>query len=1202
VAPIEDWFYKYAVGQVLETDTTGGSATKQANYSYTGAAWHYDDDENTKAKYRTWGQWRGYQQVTVTTGNGASDAKTRQVTSYYQGMDGDWLSSSSTRSVSLTDSQGATHTDTDQLSGKPLETTSYQGDGGDIDHSTISSYWVSPATATRTRSGLPDLTANTTGTAEQWSRQRLTDGGTVSWRYTETDTTYDTTASDANFGLPTYVYAHTVPVNSAYDQCTATTYAPANTSLNLSGLPASTETDSVACSGFTEGSTSSAPSGLNTLAPPAAVNRPAQVVSANQTFYDDTSYSTTFPQTTAPTMGLVTMTRVATDYASGAFVWRTTARSTYDSTYHRLASATDGNGNTTSTNYTVDSNGLTTAQSVAKPTVSGIAHTTSATYDPERGLTLTTTDENGVVTTTQYDALGRTTSVWKDSRPTTSPANVTIAYTVSNTGASGTVTNTLNDNNGYLASVSITDSLGRSRQTQTHTPQGGRLISDTFYDSRGWASKRNNSYWDSSTTPTLSLVSVADNQVNDQDDYTYDGLGRQIYDTSEKDGTVVSTTTTVYNGDATTVIPPSGGTIKTTRTDPLGRTSERDEYSVAPALTTPPNTTTGIFYLTGGTTAPTSYGYDGHGQQSTTTDANGEKWTNAYDLAGEVVSKTDPTAGTATMAYDADGNLLQSQDSRGDYLSYTYDALDRKTAQYAAPSSGQVAYSSTTSPGNQTAAWVYDNANNAIVGMPYPIGHTTTATSYSGGYPYVQQAVGFNAFGESTGEETIVPSAAQGTSLGRTWKITHSYTSVLGLLWTDAYSLGGGLPAETITHTYNNQDLPNGLSTSAYSYVYGTTYSAYGQIAQVQLGGSTNQFATVTNTYDAHTGNLSDQLLTRSDTTPASVDETAYAYDPAGDITHQTETRNGATSTSETQCFSYDALSRLQAAWTATDNCTTAPSNSNDTMVGDSISGGAYWTSWAFDAIGNRLSQTQHALTSGGQDTVTSNTYSASQPNTLTATSTTGGSTSSTSYGYDPAGDMTTRNTSLGNQTLNWDNAGHLSKVANSTTNTSTNYVYDASGQLLLQTDPTTTTLYLGSEQITYTPGTGTTTGARYYTAPGGATIVRTGSSNSYSFELADRHGTSALFLDSTAQNPTWRQFDPYGNARGTSATWIDNRTFLNKPTDTTTGLTDIGARYYDPALGRFISLDPLFEATSTQELNGYTYAGDDPVNGSDPS
>ena len=1201
ISPMLDWFNKYAVQEVLETDTTGGSATKETDYSYSGAAWHYDDDETTKAKYRTYGQWRGYQKVTTTTGNGSGDAQTKQVDSYYQGMDGDWLSSTSTRSVSLTDSQGGSHTDAPQLSGNVLESTSYLGNGGAVDHSTISSYWISAATATRTRSKLPDLTANATGTAEDWTRQRLTDGGTTSWRYTETDTTYDATRSDDDFGLATYSYAHTVPAATSYDQCTATTYAPANTSAHIIGLVSATEADSVACSGFTEGSTSSVPNGLNTLGAPTSVNRPDQVISATRTFYDDTTFSTAFPQASAPTMGLVTMTRTATDYGAGAFTWQTTAQNTYDGTYHRLSGTTGGNGNTATTSYTVNAAYLTTGQTVTQPTVSGIAHTSSSTLDPERGLALTTTDANHVVTTTQYDALGRATSVWENSRATTSLANATYTYTLSNTSLSGVVTNTLNDNSGYLTSVSIEDSFSRTRQTQTYTPQGGRLIDDTLYDSRGWVAKKNTGYWDSTTTPTLALDSVADNKVADQDVYTYDGLGRQVYDISEKNGSVVSTATAVYNGDATTVIPPTGGVIQTTRTDPLGRSSELDNYTAAPTLTTPSNTTTGTFYLTAGTTSATTYGYDGHGRQSTTTDAKGDVWTSHYDLAGEVTSKSDPTAGTSSMVYDADGNLLQAKDSRGDYVSYTYDALDRKTGQYAAATTDQVAYSSTSSPGNQTAAFVYDNANAAISGMTYPIGHVTTATSYSGGYAYVDQAVNFNVFGESLGEETIIPSGAQGTVLGKTWKTTHSYTSVNGLLWTDGYALGGGLPAETVTHGYNNDDELNAV-VGTYSYLQSTSYSAYNQVAQVQLGSSTS-YATTTDSYDVHTGNLTDQLVTRSTTTPASVDETAYAYDQAGNTTHQTETRSGSSTTAETQCYTYDPLDRLTAAWTATDSCAATPTTSNHSTVGDGISGGTYWTSWSYDDIGNRNTQTQHTVSGTGSDTVITSGWSSSQPNTLTSTTTTGGSTGSTSYGYDSVGNATTRDTSTGDQTLLWNNNEQLTKVTNSTTGTATSYIYDAGGNLLLQIDPTATTLYLGGEQITLNTSAGTATGVRYYPLPGGATAIRTGTGTNYGFELAaDQHGTNSLYLDYTAQTPTWRQFDPYGNSRGTTTTWADSRTFLNKTTDAATGLTDVGAREYDPALGRFLSLDPLFEATSSQELNGYTYAADNPVTNSDPT
>jgi hypothetical protein len=224
-----DWFEKYAVTQVLESDTTGGSLPDETDYSYNYAAWHYDDDPTVKAEYRTYGQWRGYESVTTYTGTVSIDPQTKSVTLYYQGMDGDRLSATSTRSVSLTDSQGGAHTDSDQLSGDVLETEAYLGNGGPLDHFTIDSYWVSPAVATQDVTGLPALTANATGTAEVYSGQHLTDGGENTWRDSETDTTYDATSSDANFGLPVYSYSHTAPANTAYDRCTTTTYTAANT-------------------------------------------------------------------------------------------------------------------------------------------------------------------------------------------------------------------------------------------------------------------------------------------------------------------------------------------------------------------------------------------------------------------------------------------------------------------------------------------------------------------------------------------------------------------------------------------------------------------------------------------------------------------------------------------------------------------------------------------------------------------------------------------------------------------------------------------------------------------------------------------------------------------------------------------------------------------------------------------------------------
>ena len=1194
-APVRDWFEKYSVKQVLESDQTGGARAKSTNYTYTGgAAWHYDDNEVVKAKYRTYGQFRGYGTVQTLVGDLANDPQTKTVTAYYRGMDGDWLSATSTRNVSVTDSQGGSHTDTDQLAGNALETTVYKGDSGEVDHSTITSYWVSPPVATRARTALPDLTANLTVPVESYTRQALTDGGTTSWQNTETDDTYNTDETSPTFGVRLRSYSHTVPVKSAFDQCATTGYAPPNTPLNIVGLVALQETDSVACGGFTEGSPASVPAGYNTLTVPAAVSRPDQVESATQTFYDDFGFSTTFPQAAAPAIGDVTMIRQASGYAGGAFTWQTAKRQTYDS-YGRPAITYDGNGNKTSTTYTVNTIGLTTGQTITNAK----SQQASITFATTRALATSATDDNNIVTTTHYDSLGRATAVWQYSRPTTAPANIKNAYTVSATSWSGTTTSTLNDGLGYVTSTTFYDSLGRVRQTQTPTPQGGRLITESFFDSRGMVFKKNNAYWDPNTTPTLAPASFPDNKIPSQDDYTYDGLGHLVIDDSERYSVIRETTTTIYNGDTTTVIPPSGGVTQSTTTDPLGRTTALKEYTAPPTVTEPSNTFTGTWYTTGGTASTTGYGYDGHGLQSTVTSA-GATWTTVNNVLGQKTSSTDPDAGTSSYVYDTNGNLTQTTNALQQSVSTTYDALNRKTAQYTATTAAQA-------PGNELASWVYDN-DIAVAGVTNPIGQVTTATAYNNGNAYTTQSLGFNIFGESMGETVTIPSAAQGTTLGKSYTFKHTYSPNAGLLTADNYPAAGGLPAEIVTHTYATAlYVPNGLADTSYGYSQGTTYDAYSRPIQEVLGMGTNE-ASVNNTFDDHTGALTDQLVTRTTAVPTKyVDEQAYGYDAAGNTTRQTSTRLGSTSTAENQCYRYDTLDRLTTAWTtasATDDCTTTPTTADSSTVGDPLgTASAYWTSWTFTPAGQRHVQTQHATTPGGTDTDTTYTHDGNgtnQPHTLTGDST-AGATAGDSYVYDADGNMTTRNTpTTGDQTLHWNAAGQLTTVTAATSTVS--YIYDADGNVLLKTDPTTKTLYLPGEQITLDTSANTATGARYLPLPGGGTVVRTGTGTNYAFEITDPHGTSDLYLDSTAQTPTWRQFTPYGAPRGTTTSWIDDRGFLNKPADTTTGLTDVGARQYDPTTGAFISPDPLLEVTDPEQLNGYDYAGDNPVTHADPT
>lgn len=1180
-----DWFHKYAVATVTQSDNAGVAAVEnqRTTYTYIGPAWHYDDNEVVKPDNRTWAQWRGFAKVQVRTGQ-AGAPQTLSETSYYQGMHGDTLPTG-TRSVTLTDSQGGTHADLPQLAGAPLESTTYLGDGGPVESSTISSYWVSAAQATRNRTGLPALTSNYMGVIETWSRQAITSGGTTTWRVTETDQSYD-----PNTGLPTHTYHHGDVSRSDQSTCTTVTYAPANTTLNLVGLVAETETVAKPCGGQSPNGTS-APTAeqTNALAAPSGVIRPDDVVVNARTFYDNPALARTWPQPAtptwpqaAPTKGEASVVRTAADYVGGAYTYQTTSAGVADS-YGRPIEAYDGRGNKTTTSYTM-TGGLLTGTTITN----SLGHSASTTISPARGLPVSIVDANNVSATSQYDTLGRLTSVWGHNRPTSSPANAKFTYNLSQTQWSVVSSAVLNDSSGYDTTHDIYDQTLRHRQTQAPTPLGGRTHDYTFYDSHGWVTKRNAPQHDSSTIPQTGLYPPpGDNQILNQQRFTHDGLGRTVVAVSQRATVEKTKVTTVYGGDRVTTVPPTGGVITSTVADALGRTTQIDQYTAAPTVTVPTNAFANRVTLTGGTAQASTFTYDRRGKLAKKTDPAGNTWTTGYNLLGQTTTSVDPDSGTSTTSYDLAGNATSTTDARGITVSYGYDALNRKTAQYDGPNS--------SSP--LLASWEFDGGTQTL---PYAKGKLTASSSYvtnSGTTSaYTRKvATGFNVFGSPLDDTVVIP-AAEGALAG-TYTVTNKYTATIGLPIRTIMTAHAGLPSEAVAYTYGAMDLLTGAGSFSAGYYSQTGYDAYKRptIANLKTGSQ------LSFTYDDHTG-----ALTQFRSGATNSHQVNYTYDPAGNLTRETTTRGGTTS--ETQCYGYDTLARLTQAWTAIDNCAANPSTNNGATVGDALgAASAYWTTWQLDAVGNRTSQVQHGL-SGAANTTTTYTYptpgpTAVRPHAATGTATTGpAGNSATSYGYDNAGNTTTRNLPTGNQSLTWDHRGKLATVTTPTGVTS--YLYDADGNQMIRRDPGRTTLYIPGEELVLDTTSNVVSGSRFYPLIGGGQAVRTGStSNAFRYELTDHHGTGTVSLDHTAQNPIWRQSSPYGEPRGPQpGSWPTAHGFLNKPTNPNTGLTDIGARKYDPTLGKFISVDPILDAANPQQWNAYSYASNNPTTYSDPT
>ena len=651
--------------------------------------------------------------------------------------------------------------------------------------------------------------------------------------------------------------------------------------------------------------------------------------------------------------------------------------------------------------------------------------------------------------------------------------------------------------------------------------------------------------------------------------------------------------------------------------------------------------------------ATASYTYTPAGQVATIKDTAGNTWSYSYNLLGQKTSQTDPNVGTSSYGpYDNQGNLEQATDARGQTLSYHYDWDNRLTSTYTG------AYTTTPVAANQLTASAYDS-----LAKGYPTSTTRyVGGSSTTGKAYTQAVTGYNAFYEPTGSYESIPSSDGYTQptlpagltppTGQTvFLTTPSYSSNTGLLGYTQYYNDGGLPQEQVGYAYNLQGelVGEGSSTNA-SYINQVVHDGYGHPIQT-IYGAVGEELTTGATYDPTTMRLAETSASLQG--PNNIaDDTNYRYNQAGGLTAIDNSQVSA-GIHDTQCFSYDSLQRLTQAWSDTAGITNPTSGTVGSVGGCNTStptttatapittttvGGpaAYWQTYTYDLLGDRTGTVNHDTTgNAAKNTTQTTTYpganattTATHPNqagTTTITNPTTGTSTLTPGYLEPDGTTNAGNTtSLAatgttgtpiptgtTQKITYDAEGRTASVTTGTGTTAqtSSYLYDASGSLLEQTGNGTKILYLfgGAEQITqYTANGNTAVNAlRFYPGPDGTTITRDQSGN-LNYQLSLGQGTGTELINASTDAITRRYYDPYGNPRGTTpTTWGDksnNLGFLNKPTDTTTGLDQLGARNYSPVLGRFLSPDPIFEAGDPNQMGGYTYAADNPASGSDPS
>ncbi|MEU3787598.1 ricin-type beta-trefoil lectin domain protein [Streptomyces sp900129855] len=829
-------------------------------------------------------------------------------------------------------------------------------------------------------------------------------------------------------------------------------------------------------------------------------------------------------------------------------------------------------------------------------------YTTAGTSKWTTGLTATTgaTLQVRADSTLAVVASDGTAVLWKQGTAGAVPAaDATTRYTYTPAGQ----IDTIKDSAGNTWSYSY-DPLGqRTSQTDPNTGTTsfdkydvlGNLLQST--DARGQVL----SYaydWDNRLTATYAAPwSATPDPAKQQTSRVYDTLLKGYPTSSTRylggaNGSAYTEAVTGYN----TAYQPLGSTLTIPSADGFPGTAGKDSGTVTYSLASTYTPTTGLLATTqyqadGGLPAERiGYGYtqqgalDGFGGYINAANTPSYLDGTVHDPFGRVLQTNYGPTGKelATFAqYDATtgrvtqtSSMLQTSTTALDVVNYRYD----QTGQLTATDDLQ---NNTT---HDTQCFSYDSFQRLTAAWTDTVGITGSGTAPVG-------AVG----GCATASVQTSAAPVKTKTVGGPAPYWQTYT----------YDLLGDRTG-TVDHATTGNALADTTQATSYPGVDGTTAATRpDQAGATTIANPGTGTVTQTPSYtDAATGKNAGNTVTRATRTTGPV-TTGFTLTGGGKLCVE-ETGSGA----KVEVNTCSASSAAQKWTIGADGTVRAASLCLDTASNSTTSGaGVVVDTCSTDATQKWRVTSTGTLVNAAKSTLclTDPSASATKGTQLTA-ATCGGKGqiwSTVTTGALPAGQT---------QTFTYDAEGRTATVStpSGTTTRTSSYVYDADGDLLEQTASVggadkTRVLYLfgGAEQLTLDVTAKTCTALRYYTGPDGTSVTRS-SSGAVTYQVATSQGTATTAVDASTLAVTRRFYDPYGNPRGTKpSTWVaadENHGFLGQPADSVTGLDLLGARNYDPTLGRFLTPDPIFQAGDPNQMGGYTYAADNPASSSDPT
>ncbi len=868
-----------------------------------------------------------------------------------------------------------------------------------------------------------------------------------------------------------------------------------------------------------------------------------------------------------------------------------------------------------------------------------LGNTTRFSYDGG-GRILTTTDARGLVTTNRYDSAGNL-------QETTTPRSGRTEFVYDSRGnllsernALGQTKTSEYDGRGNL--VREVDALGRSasytvdgngnRLSETRTralPGGGSetLVTTFRYDA---AERLLETVWPlGGTTKTVydelgqPLETV--DPLGRRTIYTYDELGRPVA-IQHPDGTSESR---AYDAEGRLLARTDrGGRVTTYVYDAAGRLTRTTFPDGTFALATYDD----AGRLAASTDArgnSTNYSYDAAGRRTRVIDALLGQTDFEYDAAGNELSFTDPNRHTTRLEYDEVGRLVRTVFADGTHRAMAYDALGRRvaatdqagrTTRFAYDALGRLL--TVTDALDQVTSYAYDEAGRRIA--------QTDANQHTTRFEY-------DALGRMT--RRVLPGGAAETMTYDTAGNLTSRTDFRG---------------RTITFTH---DAANRLLTKTYpdTTSVGFTYTAAGQRATMVDGRGTTTYGYDANgrlvelTYpdgrklgygwDANgnrtsiTAHVAGQVLTTNATYDA-LDRLDTVTDPRGTVFDHGYDANGnrtslAYPNGVQTTYVHDALNRLRDLSTQSGvgavlqgyvytlgpagNRTrveeadgTVRSYGYDSLyrlTSETVAQGAatvYTKSFGYDAVGNRLQQVH--TDAAGTATTTNATFD-ERDRQLTR----GGQ----SWTWDANGNLTAK---VDEATYAWDFDDRLQQ-ATLQDGTVVAHTYDADGvRVRTATTPpggtTTTVDYLvdtsgGLSQVV-AETSGGLLAAYFVRGDELLAVLRPGSeagSWAARFYHADGLGSIRALTDGSGAVTDRYSFTAFGELLSHQGDDANAYLFAGEMLDPSSGFYYNRARWMDPEVGRFVSVDPFpGSATEPATLHKYLYVGANPVDRIDPT